>query len=137
VACGEPLPLEQSQLRVNGHSIEARVYAENPDRGFLPSTGTLSRLRLPAADASLRIDCGVREGDKVTHFYDPMIAKVIAHGADRPAAIERMLAALDAIEVEGVETNRAFLLRTIAHPAFRDGRVSTGFVDQHKPDLIG
>ena len=66
-----------------------------------------------------------------------MIAKVIAHGADRPAAIERMLAALDAIEVEGVETNRAVLLRTIAHPAFRDGRVSTGFVDQHKADLLG
>ena len=138
LAGGMPLAVrKQSDVVADGHTIECRLYAERPAKGFLPSTGTLSRLRLPAADASLRIDSGVREGDKVTHFYDPMIAKVIAHGADRPAAIERVLAALDVIEVEGLETNLTFLLRTIAHPAFRDGRVSTGFVDQHKADLIG
>ena len=138
LAGGMPLAVRtQAEVVADGHTIECRLYAERPAKGFLPSTGTLSRLGLPAADASLRIDCGVREGDKVTHFYDPMIAKVIAHGADRPAAIARMLAALEAIEVEGVETNRAFLLRAIAHPAFREGRVSTGFVDQYKSELIG
>jgi 3-methylcrotonyl-CoA carboxylase alpha subunit len=138
LAGGMPVAVrEQAGVVARGHAIECRLYAERPAKGFLPSTGTLTRLRMPEADDSLRIDCGVREGDKVTHFYDPMIAKVIAHGADRAAAIERMLAALEAIEVEGVETNRAFLLRAIAHPAFREGRVSTGFVDQHKSDLIG
>jgi 3-methylcrotonyl-CoA carboxylase alpha subunit len=126
----------QAAVLARGHTIECRLYAERPAKNFLPSTGTLTRLRLPEPDASLRIDCGVREGDKVTHFYDPMIAKVIAHGDDRDAAIARMLAALDAIEVEGVETNRAFLRRTIDHPAFRAGRVSTGFVDANKPELL-
>jgi len=137
LAAGRPTAVRgQSDVVARGHAIECRLYAERPAKGFLPSTGTLTRLRLPADGPSLRIDCGVREGDKVTHFYDPMIAKVISHGDDRTQAIERMLAALEAIEIEGVETNRAFLLRVIGHPAFRDGRVSTGFVDQYKADLL-
>ena len=137
LAGGLPLSVSaQADVHARGHTIECRLYAERPAKNFLPSTGTLTRLRLPEPDASLRIDCGVREGDKVTHFYDPMIAKVIAHGDDRDAAIARMLAALDAIEVEGVETNRAFLRRTIDHAAFRSGRVSTGFVDANKAELL-
>jgi 3-methylcrotonyl-CoA carboxylase alpha subunit len=138
LAAGLPLPVRgQADVVARGHTIECRLYAERPAKGFLPSTGTLARLHLPESDATLRIDCGVREGDKVTHFYDPMIAKVIAHGDDRDAAIGRMLAALEAIEIAGVETNRDFLRRTIAHPAFRAGTVSTGFVDAHKAELLG
>ena len=138
LAAGRELTVRtQSQVRPQGHAIECRLYAERPAKGFLPSTGTLSVLRLPPADASLRVDSGVREGDSVTHHYDPMIAKLIAHGADRPAAIERMLAALAATEIVGVETNRAFLARVIGHPAFAAGEVTTGFVDAHKAALLG
>jgi 3-methylcrotonyl-CoA carboxylase alpha subunit len=138
LAAGRELSVRaQEQVRPRGHAIECRLYAERPAKGFLPSTGTLSVLRLPSADASLRVDSGVREGDAVTHHYDPMIAKLIAHGADRAAAIERMLAALAATEIVGVETNRAFLARVIGHPAFAAGEVTTGFVDAHKAALLG
>ena len=96
----------------------------------------LSRFDLPATGAQVRIDTGVRSGDRITHFYDPMIAKLIVHGADRDAAIERMLQTLGATSVEGVETNLAFLKRTIGHPAFRAGEVHTSFVDRYKADLL-
>ncbi len=133
LAGGRPLAVRALDDVVRrGHAIECRIYAERPAKGFLPSTGVLSRFAMPDEDATLRIDTGVREGDRITHYYDPMIAKVIAHGADRHAAIERMLVALDAIAIEGVETNTAFLRRTIAHPAFRAGDVRTTFVDRHK-----
>jgi 3-methylcrotonyl-CoA carboxylase alpha subunit len=138
LALGAPLPIRaQSDVTAQGHSIECRVYAERPAKGFLPSTGTLSVLRLPPADASLRIDTGVREGDTVTHHYDPMIAKLIVHADDRPQAIDRMLAALRATTIDGVQTNLDFLIRVIGHPAFGDGEVSTGFVERHKSQLIG
>ena len=133
-----PLPISaQADVHARGHAIEARIYAERPAKGFLPSTGTLQTFRMPAADPSLRVDCGVRQGDRITHFYDPMIAKLIAHGPDREAAIARILAALDDVTIDGVETNLVFLKRTIDHPAFRAGQVETGFVDKHKPALLG
>ena len=91
---------------------------------------------MPATEASLRVDCGVQEGDAITHFYDPMIAKIIAHGRDRDDAIDRLLAALEEVAVEGVETNLAFLKRTAGHPAFRAGQVETGFIERHKPALL-
>jgi 3-methylcrotonyl-CoA carboxylase alpha subunit len=137
-ALGMPLPIRtQSEVAARGHAIECRLYAERPAKGFIPSTGTLSVLRMPTADASLRVDSGVREGDTVTHHYDPMIAKLIVHADDRPHAIDRMRAALQATEIAGVQTNRDFLLRVMADPAFAAGDVSTGFVDQHKARLIG
>jgi 3-methylcrotonyl-CoA carboxylase alpha subunit len=133
-----PTPVRtQSDVTTRGHAIECRLYAERPAKGFLPSTGTLERFRMPPGGDGLRIDCGVREGDRITHFYDPMIAKVIAHGADRGAAIDRMLEALAQVEIAGVETNLAFLRRTLDHPAFRAGEVTTGFVEQHKAALLG
>ncbi|MGE0310792.1 MAG: acetyl/propionyl/methylcrotonyl-CoA carboxylase subunit alpha [Lautropia sp.] len=138
LAAGRPLPVStQADVSSRGHAIECRLYAERPAKGFLPSTGVLDRFELPALDASLRIDSGVRQGDRITHFYDPMIAKLIAHGADRAAAIERMLDALGQVHVEGVETNLAFLRRAIAHPAFRAGGVTTSYVDAHKAQLLG
>lgn len=132
-----PMPVRvQSEVEAHGHAIECRIYAERPAKNFLPSTGLLTGFRLPPGDASLRIDCGVREGDRITHFYDPMIAKLIVHGGDRDEAIARMLAALGQVEIVGVETNVAFLRRTIDHPAFRAGQVLAGFIDQHKPELL-
>jgi 3-methylcrotonyl-CoA carboxylase alpha subunit len=137
LAGGQPLPLRsQADVKVSGHSIECRLYAERPAKGFLPAPGVLSRFDLPATGAQVRIDTGVRSGDRITHFYDPMIAKLIVHGADRDAAIERMLQTLGATSVEGVETNLAFLKRTIGHPAFRAGEVHTSFVDRYKADLL-
>ena len=137
LAGGRPLPVRtQDAVAPRGHAIECRLYAERPAKGFLPSTGTLARLALPLEAEGVRVDTGVREGDAVTHHYDPMIAKLIAHGADRGQAIERMLAALAATRIEGVETNRAFLEKVVGHPEFRAGRVSTGFVEQHRAALL-
>ncbi|HET6519874.1 MAG TPA: biotin carboxylase N-terminal domain-containing protein, partial [Geminicoccaceae bacterium] len=117
VAAGEPLPLRQEELRADGHAIEARLYAEDPARGFLPSVGRLAHLRLPAEAQDLRVEAGVRAGDEVSPYYDPMIAKVIARGADRPAALRRLRAALAGCEAVGVTTNLDFLDRALAHPA--------------------
>ena len=135
---GERRPLaSQSQISARGHAIECRLYAERPAKGFLPAPGLLARFETPEPGPQVRIDTGVRSGDRITHFYDPMIAKVIVHAADREGAIERMLATLAAVRVEGVETNLAFLQRVVAHPAFRAGEVRTGFVDRHKAALLG
>ncbi len=120
-----------------GHAIECRIYAENPEKNFLPSPGVLERFAPPAAGAGLRLDTGVREGDRITHFYDPMIAKLVAHGADRNAAIEKILAALGDFRIEGTVSNVAFLRRVVGHEAFRAGRTHTGFVEEHKSDLMG
>jgi 3-methylcrotonyl-CoA carboxylase alpha subunit len=137
LAAGQnPQVSRQDEVKVRGHSIECRLYAERPAKGFLPSTGVLTRFDLPANSPGLRVDAGVRSGDRITHFYDPMIAKLIAHGEHRDQAIDRLIGAIDAVQIEGVETNLAFLRRTLAHPAFRAGEVSTGFVDQHKADLL-
>ena len=135
VARGEKLPLTQEQLRIEGHAVEARLYAEDPESGFLPSTGRLRQLVYPEGRPGVRIDSGVVEGGEISIHYDPMIAKVIAHGADRQSAIDRLVGALDATIVEGVRTNRAFLARLVDHPSFRDGDVDTGFIARHAESL--
>ncbi|WP_026872894.1 acetyl-CoA carboxylase biotin carboxylase subunit [Inquilinus limosus] len=137
LAAGEDLSLRQEDIRQRGHAIECRLYAENPAKMFLPQPGTLARLVLPEGLEGIRVDTGVREGDAVTPFYDPMIAKIIAHGPDRATAIDRMLVALDRVTVEGLVANAPFLARTVGHPAFRAGRTTTSFVDTHKAELIG
>jgi len=128
--------LTQESIRPRGHSLECRLYAENPAMNFLPSPGPLKRFHLPKAAAGVRIDTGVREGDQITFHYDPMIAKLVSHGEDRAEAIARMLAALDEVQVEGVTTNAAFLRRVIDHPAFRAGDTHTGFVTEHGAGLL-
>ncbi len=134
VASGEPLPLRQEQLRIDGHAIEARLYAEDPARGFLPSTGVLEHLRLP--DEWARIETGVIEGAQVSPFYDPMIAKVIVSAADRPAAIANLQEALAHVEVWPVKANAGFLLRLVAVPEFREGALDTGFLERRLADLV-
>jgi len=136
VAAGEPLPMRQDELAIDGHAIEARVYAEDPERGFLPSIGTLAHLRAPAADAAVRVDTGVREGDAISPYYDPMIAKLVVHGEDRPAALRRMVEALAEFEIVGVATNIALLQRIVAHEAFASGRVDTGLIERHRTELF-
>ena len=127
--------LTQESIRPGGHSIECRLYAENPAMNFLPSPGPLKRFQLPNATDGLRIDTGVREGDRITFHYDPMIAKMVSHGRDRDEAIARMLAALSGVQVEGVKTTAALLGRVIDHPAFRAGDTHTGFVAEHGATL--
>ncbi|KFL54289.1 MULTISPECIES: acetyl/propionyl/methylcrotonyl-CoA carboxylase subunit alpha [Burkholderia] len=141
VASGEPLPLQQDELRVQGHALEARLYAENPARGFLPSTGTLKHLRLPDGvefdiGAAVRVDSGVREGDAITPFYDPMIAKLIVHGADRTEALSLMLRALRACEVVGLHTNAAFLQRIVACEPFATADLDTGLIERNHDALF-
>lgn len=137
VACGEPLPLSQDELRINGHALEARIYAEDPNNGFLPSIGRLSRLQSPPTDGvHLRIDSGVREGDRVTPYYDPMIAKLIAWGEDRSSALRRLSAGLQQFEVAGVATNIGFLARAVTHPAFVAADIDTGFIERHRDQLL-
>ena len=128
VAAGEPLPAGQAELSITGHAVEARVYAEDPERGFLPATGAIMHLALPPESGDLRIDHGLCEGDAVTAHYDPMLAKVIAHGPDRTAALARLAGALRAFEIAGVTTNLPFLSRLVAHPGFRAGDVDTGLI---------
>ena len=136
VAAGEPLPAAQSALAIHGHAIEARIYAEDPDRGFLPSIGRISHWRMPVAGNGVRVDTGFREGDDVSPFYDPLLAKVIAWGEDRARARAALLRALDQCEVTGVTTNVAFLERVVAHHAFASGRLDTGLIDTHRDALL-
>ena len=136
VAMGETLPLVQSQIPLNGHAFEVRLYAENPATGFLPSTGKLRHLRFPVCENGVRIDTGVREGDEVSIFYDPMIAKLIVHGADRTQARKRLCAALDGVQIAGPAGNASFLRAIAGHPAFADGDVDTGFIERHLALLV-
>jgi 3-methylcrotonyl-CoA carboxylase alpha subunit len=136
VAAGGTMPLSQDQLRIDGHAVEVRLYAEDPNRNFLPSTGTLVHLRLPAEGPHVRVDAGVRQGDTVTPFYDPMIAKVIVHERDRTAALRRMAALMGDTEVVGVTTNAALLKALCSHPAFVGGEVDTGFIERHRDELF-
>ncbi|HWL78947.1 acetyl/propionyl/methylcrotonyl-CoA carboxylase subunit alpha [Microbacterium sp.] len=130
IAEGEPIPFEQDEVRLEGHAIEARVYAESPERGFLPSTGDVLLWR---AAEGVRTDAAIETGSTVTSDYDPMIAKVIAFGADRAAALDTLDAALAETVVLGVETNTAFLRALIADPAVRDGDLDTGLIDRLPP----
>ncbi|MBM7504441.1 acetyl/propionyl/methylcrotonyl-CoA carboxylase subunit alpha [Agromyces aurantiacus] len=136
IAAGEPLAIAQDEVRMTGHAIEARLYAESPERGFLPSTGDVLAWR-PASGDGVRVDAGVREGQRVTADYDPMIAKVIAYGADRAEALDRLDAALADTVVLGIETNTAFLRRLLAHPDVRAGHLDTGLIDRLQEPAAG
>ncbi len=134
VAAGEPLPLRQEEITLDGWAMEARLYAENPATGFLPSTGRLERFRLPGGPR-VRVDAGVEEGGEVTPFYDPMIAKLIVHAPTREAAAAALSEACAAVEVHPVRTNAAFLARAAADPDFVAGRIDTGFIPERQEAL--
>ena len=148
VAFGEPLPLAQHELAIHGHSIEARIYAENPEKGFLPSIGTLRHMDTPGAvsfelgagangdPAPVRIDSGVREGDAISPFYDPMIAKLIVWGADRTQALARMSTALAEFRIVGLATNIAFLKRLVEGAAFAQADLDTGLIERNADTLF-
>ncbi|HWI24025.1 MAG TPA: biotin carboxylase N-terminal domain-containing protein, partial [Lysobacter sp.] len=136
VAAGEALPSAQDQVRQDGHAIEVRLYAEDPEAGFLPGSGKLERLRLPESDEHVRIDSGVVTGDTVTIFYDPMIAKLIVHDADRPAALARLRDALARCDISGPKSNIDFLERLVRHPAIVDGTIDTGYLDRHLDEFM-
>jgi 3-methylcrotonyl-CoA carboxylase alpha subunit len=135
VAAGEPLQLCQQDLASHGHAIEVRLYAEDPERGFLPQTGTLHGLRFPPPELA-RVDTGVRQGDTVSPFYDPMIAKIIVWGEDRAAAVGRLRRGLGETAVLGLETNLEFLARVAAHSEFMSGTVDTGFIERYRAALV-
>ena len=136
VAAGHPLPLTQEELSINGHALEARVYAENPNKDFLPQTGTLHHLSPPAASRNVRVDTGVRQGDSVSIYYDPMISKLITWGKDRPEALRHMQRALEEYEVVGLSTNLNFLKSAVRHPAFDKGGVDTSFLEVHLDEVL-
>jgi len=139
VAAGEALPaslLRNKSVPQDGHAIELRLYAEDPAQGFLPGSGRLQRLQLPAPNAHVRIDSGVIEGDTVTIFYDPMIAKLIVWDRDRTSALQRMREALAQCAVTGPKSNIDFLERLVRHPAVIEGRIDTGYLDRHLAEFL-
>jgi 3-methylcrotonyl-CoA carboxylase alpha subunit len=131
IAAGEALWIEQDEVEFVASAVEVRLYAEDPARGFLPSTGTITRLYLPFDDPDVRIDAGVSEGDAITPFYDPMIAKIITSGETRTEALRRMREVLGGLQVEGVSTNLDFLRWLVSHPQVDMGNLSTGFIDRY------
>jgi 3-methylcrotonyl-CoA carboxylase alpha subunit len=136
VAFGEPLPLPQEQIHAYGHAFEVRIYAEDADKGFLPSIGQIRHWREPAG-TGIRVDTGFTAGDTVTPHYDPMLAKLIVSGTDRAQALDRLAQALDRFEVSGVTTNIAFLKALVTHPDVRSGAMDTGLIERELPVLIG
>ncbi|THD06435.1 acetyl/propionyl/methylcrotonyl-CoA carboxylase subunit alpha [Rhodanobacter lindaniclasticus] len=136
IADGEPLPLAQKDVISRGHAIEVRLYAEDPDQNFLPGSGKLQTLHLPAPSTHVRLDGGVVEGDTVTIFYDPMIAKLIVWDEDRPKALQRMREALAACEIIGPKSNIGFLERLVRHPAVVEGRIDTSYLDRHLEEFL-
>ncbi len=134
IAAGEKLSLGQDDIKQNGWSVECRLYAEDPVRGFMPSIGRLVRYREPAVSAAVRVDTGVFEGGEISMFYDPMIAKLVSHGKDRAAAINAMLGALDSYQVHGISHNLTFLSAILGHPRFAAGSLSTAFIEEEYPD---
>ena len=133
VAEGRPLPWRQEDIRTRGHAIECRLYAEDPENGFMPSLGTILVLNEPAGPG-VRVDSGVRQGDEVSMYYDPMIAKLSLHGDDRQAAIDRAVAALKSYAVLGVTTNVEYLIAILQHAVFQSGELHTGFLADEMPD---
>jgi 3-methylcrotonyl-CoA carboxylase alpha subunit len=136
VAAGEPLPLAQERIAQCGHAIEARVYSEDPKRGFLPSVGVVERFAFPPEDDSWRVDRGIDDGDRITVHYDPMIAKVIASGADRAATIDRLRQCLSRTAVFGPASNLDLLRRIAADPAFAAAAMDTGYLDRHLDEIL-
>jgi 3-methylcrotonyl-CoA carboxylase alpha subunit len=136
VAAGEPLPLRQEQLQIDGHALEARIYAEDPDKGFLPSTGRLVHLSTPEPSYHVRLDAGVEEGDEIGPHYDPMIAKLVVWDATRERALARMRAALAQVRIVGVANNVEFLSRLVASPAFASADLDTGLIERESEFLF-
>ena len=136
VAAGEPLPCAQQDLQIDGHAFEARIYAEDPERDFMPASGRLEQLSAPTESPHVRIDSGVVEGDEVSIYYDPMIAKLIVWDRDRERALARLQRALGEYRVGGVSTNVGFLYNLASSRAFRAGEVNTGFIDQHSDEIF-
>ncbi|MEW6644952.1 MAG: acetyl/propionyl/methylcrotonyl-CoA carboxylase subunit alpha [Pseudomonadota bacterium] len=136
VASGERLPLRQEQLAIEGHAIEARIYAEDPDKGFLPSTGRLVHLAPPPDSDTVRVDTGVEQGDEITPYYDPMIAKLIVWGGDRRQALARLRQALAQYRVVGVSNNVDFLARLVANPSFANAELDTGLIEREQALLF-
>ncbi|WP_343860308.1 acetyl/propionyl/methylcrotonyl-CoA carboxylase subunit alpha [Aliiglaciecola litoralis] len=136
VAQGETLPKQQSELAINGHAFEARIYAEDPNNEFLPSTGTLTRLIPPCEDAHTRVDTGVLQNDAVSPYYDPMIAKLIVWDKDREKALAKLTSALSRYEVQGVTTNIDFLYNLASHNAFANAQLTTHFIEEHEAELF-
>jgi propionyl-CoA carboxylase alpha chain len=134
VANGEPLPIQQADVGINGWAIESRVYAEDPFRNFLPSIGRLVYYRPPQEDKHVRVDTGVFEGGEVSMYYDPMIAKLVTHGENRNEAIAHMRSALDRFLIRGVTSNISFLSSLMAHPRFVEGNMSTNMIGEEYPD---
>jgi acetyl-CoA carboxylase biotin carboxylase subunit len=130
VAEGQPLPLGQEQVRMHGHAIEARLYAEDPAGGFLPTTGDIIGWRAPQNEG-LRVDSGIAGGDTVSIYYDPLLAKLVAYGADRASAIRRLAYALQTTTLLGIQTNQSFLRAVLDHPAFQLGAIDTDFLARH------
>ena len=136
VAAGERLPLRQEQIALNGHAFEARIYAEDPDKGFLPSTGRLSHFKPPQESAHLRLDAGVEQGDSISPYYDPMIAKLIVWDEDRAKALRRLRNALEEFEIVGVANNIEFLARLAENPAFAKAELDTGLIERQRAQLF-
>ncbi len=136
IAAGGPLPLTQDQVRANGHAIEVRLYAEDPEQNFLPGSGKIEKLAFPQSSRHVRIDAGVDQGDSVSIFYDPMIAKLIVWDEDRPRALARVREALAQCEVVGPKSNIAFLERLVRHPAIVDATIDTGYLDRHLDEFL-
>ncbi|MGB0683014.1 MAG: acetyl-CoA carboxylase biotin carboxylase subunit [Magnetovibrionaceae bacterium] len=134
VAAGEKLSFGQDEIKMEGWALEARVYAEDPFRNFLPSTGRLTRYQPPSETDSVRVDTGVYEGGEISMFYDPMVAKLITYGKDRNAAIAEMREALDRFYIQGISQNISFLAALLQHPRFVEGRLSTNFIAEEYPD---
>lgn len=136
VANGEPLPCTQDQLNIKGHAFEARIYAEDPEHDFLPSTGRLTVLQAPLETGHVRIDSGVTQGDEISVFYDPMITKLVVWDIDRERALERLIQALSEYKIAGVTTNIPFLYNLASSQAFRRGDVNTGFIEEHEDEIF-
>lgn len=136
VACGEPLPRSQQQLQINGHAFEARIYAEDPEHDFLPATGRLKILQPPLETANVRVDTGVVEGDDVSIYYDPMIAKLVVWDLDRDRALQRLTQALSEYRIAGLTTNIGFLYNLATSQAFINGDVDTGYIENHQQEIF-